>query len=126
MSGMTAARMAVVEDLQAVGFTVKDHVPAKVVPPLVIVSTGDPMLEESGTYSQTKFIYHLTLYVIIGTKPNAESVSGLDDMVEKVIFNLGDWTIEHVSPPEMRTANEYQFLTVSVSIKNTINIEGGE
>lgn len=126
---LTEARVSVVEDLQNVGLTVKDHVPAKVVPPLVIIGTGDPYLEESETfrgYNQngSDFVVRLELFVITGTATNSAATKTLDEMIQKVIFNLGEWKIDGVSAPYMATANDAVYLTSRISISNTITIGG--
>lgn len=112
-------------DLQAAGLAVKDHVPEKVVPPLVLMSADDPMLEESETMDPTEFEFHLNLLVLIGTRPNSDTISALEAMVEKVLFNLGEWTVKKVGPVVMMTANDSVFPSVEISISKTITIEGG-
>lgn len=126
MAGMTEARLALTEALQGTGYVVKDSIPAKVVPPLVILSTGAPMLDnEVSTFNGIQYDFHLVLFVVSGTKPTPDALAGLEEMVETIILNLGDWSVEEVGPPEFRSANDQNYLNVAISITNTITIEGG-
>lgn len=126
MSGMTNARKQVTADLQAVGLTVKDHVPEKVVPPLVLLRAGSPMLEEGDTLAGDEMLFRLGLLLIIKNKPNAEATGDLESMIEKVVFNLGDWTLDGVGQPFFAQHNGYEYPAVEISISKTITIEGGE
>lgn len=113
---------SVAEDLQAAGLKTSDFVPPKVVPPLVIIGTGDPYVEEGKTYNQSEFVVHLELFCVTGTATNSAATTALNEMIETVIFNLGDWTIDGVSAPYMASANDAQYLTARVSITKTITI----
>lgn len=126
MSGMTAARKQVAADLQAVGLFVKDHVPEKVVPPLVLLRAGSPMLEEGETLSNTEMVFRLGLLVLIKDKPNAEATADLETTIEKVVYNLGDWTLEDVGQPFFAEHNGSRYPAVEISISKAIEIEGGE
>lgn len=125
MAGMTEARTQVATDLRAVGLTVKDHVPEKVVPPLVIMGPKDPMLEEADTMSGLDFNYNLGLLILIPIRPNGQVLNDLEALVEKVIFNLGDWSISNVGPVVYMSMNDSVYPSVEVSISKTITIEGG-
>jgi len=114
---------SVAEDLRSVDLKVADTVPAKITPPLVIIGTGDPYVEMGGTYAK-EFVVSLELFLVVGTGTNATAVTALNEMIEKVIFNLGEWDIDSVSAPYMASANDAQYLTSRVQIKNTIEIEG--
>ena len=111
----------VADDLRSVDLKVSDYVPAKVVPPLVIIGTGDPYVEQGGTFGND-FVVHLELFIVTGTAINSVATTALNNMIQKVIYNLGDWEIESVSAPYMATANDAQYLTSRVAIKNTITI----
>lgn len=121
MSVMGKARSEVADGLKAAGLIVKDHVPAKVVPPLVILGTGSPMLEYAGNYGQ-EFTYRLQVGCIVGTKPNPEAATALEEMVETVLLNLGDWDVDDVTPLEMIPLNDAYYVSCTLSISNTITI----
>lgn len=127
MSGMTDARKAVTADLQAVGLTVKDHVPEKVVPPLVLLRAGGPnMLEPGDTLDGAEMVFHLGLLILIKNKPNAEATEDLESTIEKVLWNLGDWDLDGVGQPFFAQHNGYEYPAVELSISKSITIEGGE
>ena len=115
---------SVAEDLTGAGLKTTDHVPAKVVPPVVIISTGDPYVEQENdsTFSGDTFVVHLELYLVVGTATNSAATNALNEMIEKVIFNLGDWHIDSVTPPFMAPHNDSVYLSAKVSITNTITI----
>ena len=111
----------VAADLRSLGFKVADSVPAKVVPPLVIIGTGDPYVEQGGTFGSV-FLVHLELFLVTGTATNSVATAALNNMIETVIYNLGDWEIKGVSAPYMATANDAYYLTSKISITNSIEI----
>lgn len=123
---LTETRQQVAADLRDAGLKVKDHIPAKVVPPLVILGTGDPYVEEGSTFANTNMVVNLELFCVVGTQPNAEAMNALDEMIETVIFNLGDWSVAGVSAPFMASANDAQYLTSRISINNTFELGGTE
>ena len=112
---------SVANDLKSVGLKVSDSVPAKVVPPLVIIGTGDPYVEQGGTFG-SDFLVHLELFLVTGTATNSAATAALNNMIQTVIYNLGDWEIKGVSAPYMATANDSYYLTSKISITNTIEI----
>lgn len=121
--GMIAARNEVAELLQGAGLTVKNHVPPKVVPPLVLISIDEPMLDnEVTTFNSVQYDYHLVLFIVGGTATTEEALKAIEVMTEKVLMNLGDWTVDRVSGPSYKSANDNNYLTVSVSVHNTITI----
>ena len=47
-------RAQVVTDLEDIGFKILDHVPQKVVPPVIIMGTGDPYVEVEQDVTQKR------------------------------------------------------------------------
>lgn len=121
---LTDVRLQVVEDLESAGLVVEDHVPERVTPPLVLISTGEPYLEEADSFNNTEFVCHLELFLVAETATNSAATKALDQMIETVILNLGDWTIDSVGAPSMYNANDSVYLGSRVSISNTITLEG--
>jgi len=111
-------------ELQEAGLVTKDHVPAKVVPPVVIISTGDQYVEETETYDRSELKVNMELYLVTGTATNSAATVALNEMIEKVIFNLGDWNIDYVGPPFMGEANGNMYLSARIRITNTFTIGG--
>lgn len=121
--GMTEARSELAELLQGAGLSVKNHVPAKVIPPLVLISTDEPMLDnEVTTFNSVEYDYHLVLYIVGGTAATEEALKAVEVMTEKVLSNLGDWTVDRVGAPAYRSSNDNNFLSVAISVHNTITI----
>ena len=67
---------------------------------------------------------HLELFCVTGTATNASATDALDQMIEKVVWNLGDWNIDGVSAPFMANSGGNAYLTSRISISNKIQIEG--
>lgn len=125
MAGMTKARAELMADLQSVGLAVKDHVPEKVVPPLVIMGAKDPMLVPGITMSGLELTFNLGLLVLIPYKPNSEALKSLEETVEKVLFNTGGWDVVSVGSPVYMGFNDSQFPSMEIILSKTITIEGG-
>ena len=109
------------DSLRSADLKVSDFVPAKIVPPLVIIGTGDPYLEEAGTFADEVIVY-LELFCVVGTSTNSAATAALNDMIQTVLFNVGDWDIVRVSAPYVATANDAYYLTSKIEIKNNIGI----
>lgn len=125
MDGMTGAREELAAQLQEAGLNVKSHVPPKVVPPLVLISTGDPMLDnEVTTFNNVEYDYHLVLYIVGGTAATEVALKATEAITEKVLLNLGDWTVDRVGPPVYMPANDANYLTIAIQVHNTITIGG--
>lgn len=122
MAGLTNARVGVAEDLTNAGLRVVDHLPERITPPLVVIGLGDPYVEESDSFDNTEFVVRLSLGLIVGASTNAVASRAIDTMIETVLFNLGDWTIDNVEQPGLRSYHDSLFLTSIIDISNTINI----
>ena len=124
VSAITDARIDVAAGLTDAGMHIIDHIPGRVAPPVVLIGTGDPYLQQldANTFDATQFQLRLELFAIAGTATNEVAIAQLETMVEQIIINLGDWTIENVSPPFMASANDAQYLTSRITITNQITL----
>lgn len=125
MAATTTAREELIAALRtATGFTVLDH-PLKVGKNCVAVQSEDPQIVKIQAYGLS-FIYSLKVHVIGGNPMTAGSLKPLEDMVDAVLINLGDWRIDNVEAAKPADGGDGNvFLATTITISKTIHIEGG-
>lgn len=124
MAATTTAREELIADLTAADLNVLDH-PLKVGKNSVAIQSEDPQIVKIQGFSLS-FIYSLKVHVIGGNPLVAGSLKPLEDMVETVLINLGDWRIDNVDSAKPADCGDGNvFLATTITISKTIHIEGG-
>lgn len=114
MAGVTEVRAAVAAAIVAAGLDSVDHVPASIVPPVVIISTGEPyIMPGGGTFGE--LTANLELYAIAGTAETDVELSTLEDMIETLASDFSAAFIS-ASAPYMAVANGIPYLTSKIKL----------
>lgn len=124
MAGLTQTRKALATALEATGYPVKDHVPEQISPPVILVSTGDPFVEDSDTFSKSEKKVYLELFLVAESGENVKKIETLETMIEDVIvavINAG-WKFTGASAPFESTINQSIYLASRVTASNEFNI----
>lgn len=103
------------------GLVVVDHVPAAIVPPLVVLSTGDPYITEGDSFDRAELVAHLELYAIAGTAIGDEALAQLEAMTEALVLAT-DYALAGVSAPYMAPANGTAYLTARLRLATTFRL----
>lgn len=90
-------RHSVATDLSEAGILAHVVVPQKVVPPCVVIEPSNPYVTEDETFSTTAFKAHMDLFVIVPNATVQKMTDDLDDLIEVVINQLGEWRVGGVS-----------------------------
>ena len=122
MSSLTNARIDAKETLERANINVSEFIPERITPPLAIISAGDPYVTQE---TFTDFTVRLKVTLVAATGTNEVTTSHLDELIETALFNLGDWGIGDVAEPVMVQANNAQYLSTTMVISKTFEIEGG-
>ena len=115
VAGLTTTRAELAVRLGGLGYAVSDHVPNRILPPAVIISTQDPYVTEGETFREQEMQVHLSLFLVAGTAQNDAATRALDQMIEAAISVLTGWTVS-VSAPYMATVAGSQFLTARLDL----------
>jgi len=120
---ITASKAELALDLQNAGLEVLDYVPERIVPPIVIISSGSPYLVTETVGNEYRLGLNLTL--IAGTATNEQVTEDLDDLIAKVVSALADLgyvILKSVNPPFRLAANSAEYLAVEVNLDLSITL----
>ena len=99
-----------------------DFVPARIVPPLYLVTSGSPYIESGDTYGSFKV--RMNVDVISATAANDVSTEALDTMVEDALVSLVNMGIgiENVQQPYQLDTGNAQYLSTTITVDKIINL----
>jgi len=114
-----------VTGLETAGFSVASGIPEAIEPPAVILSTGDPYLEESDTFGPT-LIANLELFVLFEITTAETFIAGANRAIQDVLLALDDrWSFKGASAP-FRARNVSGLPASRIRISTTITITEGD
>jgi hypothetical protein len=122
--GLTQTRQDLAAALEVAGYPVKDHVPEQISPPMILISTGDPYVENSDTFKVSEKQVHMELLLIAGSGANVKKIEALETMIEDVIVVLHNqgWKFSGASAPFEATVNQSVYLVSRVTTSNLFEI----
>jgi hypothetical protein len=102
--------------------TTVDHIPARIVPPVAIISPGSPYLEDGNTFG--KLSVRLEVSIVAPTKANDTSTDQLDSLIEDVLVALynNKYGVESVSQPYAMETGNATYLAATVSVNTLIQL----
>lgn len=119
MGFLSELRADLADSLDDLGIKASSFVPERITPPVVIITAGDPYVEQA-TYCE--FTVRLNLEVITATASNSIATDALDDVVESIVIGLGDYDIETVSSPWELVAGTASYLGATVTVTREITL----
>jgi hypothetical protein len=120
---ITASKAELALDLQNAGLEVLDYVPERIVPPIVIISSGSPYLVTETVGNEYRLGLNLTL--IAGTATNEQVTEDLDDLIAKVISALADLgyvILKQVNPPYRLQAGSAEYYSADINLDLSITL----
>lgn len=120
---LKSALEELVSNLQGTGYEVKPYMEENPYPPVINVVAVDPWVEKSDMLSRTERIANFMVVCMVETKPNEFMSYDLIDMVEKVLQNVGDWTVVYVPAPTELTIGNSQYLGCMIQVSHEFELE---
>jgi hypothetical protein len=120
---ITASKTEFALDLQNAGLDVLDFVPERIVPPIVIVTSGSPYLIAETVGNEYRLGLNVTL--VASTATNEEATEALDDLIAQTvsaISTLGYVILKAVNTPFRLAANNAEYLACDLNIDLSITL----
>jgi hypothetical protein len=120
---ITASKAEFALDLQNAGLDVLDYVPERIVPPIVIVTSGSPYLVSETVGNEYRLGLNVTL--VASTATNEEATEALDDLIAQTvsaISTLGYVILKAVNTPFRLAANNAEYLACDLNIDLSITL----
>jgi hypothetical protein len=123
MSTLGGLRTTLVEALAVTDAAqVLDHVPARIVPPALVVSPGVPYVRPGTTYGT--HLVTLVVTVVVGVGTNATLTATTDDLVEQVVTaTRAAFDLVEVSPFYQFTSGGAAYLAADITITDTVTFD---
>ncbi len=120
---ITASKAEFALDLQNAGLDVLDYVPERIVPPIVIISSGSPYLQAETVGREYRLGLNLTL--VAQTATNEEATEALDKLIAdtvSAITGFGYVILNSVNTPYRLAANNAEYLACDLNLDLTITL----
>jgi hypothetical protein len=109
--------------LTTAGLDVLDYVPERVVPPIVIITSGSPYLVAETVGRE--FRLGLSLTLVASTATNEEATEALDELIADTVTavtSLGYVILKNVNPPYRLAANNAEYLASDLNLDLSITL----
>ena len=123
VSEITSAKAEFALALADAGLDVVDYIPGRVVPPVVIISSGSPYITPETVGNEYEL--NLDLKCVAMTADNQMATNALDLLVEQVINALSDLhyiQMKQVNQPYALEANGAVYLAADVGVMVSITL----
>jgi hypothetical protein len=120
---ITASKAEFALDLQTAGLDVLDYVPERIVPPIVIITSGSPYLVGESLSNDYRLALNLTL--VAATATNEEATEALDELIAdtvNAISTLGYVILKSVNTPYRLAANNAEYLAADLNLDLSITL----
>jgi hypothetical protein len=120
---ITASKAEFALDLQTAGLDVLDYVPERIVPPIIVITSGSPYLTAETVGNEYRLGLNLTL--VASTATNEEATEALDELIAKTvnaISKLGYVVLKTVNPPYRLAANNAEYLASDLNLDLSITL----
>lgn len=120
---ITASKAEFALDLQTAGLDVLDYVPERIVPPIVIITSGSPYLVAETVGNEYRLGLNLTL--VASTATNEEATEALDELIANTVSalsTLGYVILKTVNPPYRLAANNAEYLASDLNLDLSITL----
>lgn len=109
-------RAELVEAIEEAGYSVHGYQAEKIQPPTIIIDEDENYLEEGDLLDPSIMKVNFKLWLFTKNAQNKQATEAMDEMLEKVIFNLGDWTLTASNGHFIAQVGSSKFLASTISI----------
>ena len=120
---ITVSKAEFALDLTNAGLDVLDYVPERIVPPIVIITSGSPYLVGESLRNDYRLALNLTL--VAATATNEEATEALDELIAETvtaISTLGYVVLKSVNTPYRLAANNAEYLAADLNLDLSITL----
>ena len=118
---ITLAKEQFRDALIASSLDVKEYIPERIIPPVVVISDGSPFLEPESLSQE--FIMNLELLLVAGTASNETSTEELESLISTALNGLPAYArIVNVGKPYALAVNNTEYLSASLFVEISITI----
>ena len=120
---ITVSKAEFALDLTNAGLDVLDYVPERIVPPIVIITSGSPYLVGESLKNDYRLALNLTL--VAATATNEEATEALDELIAETvtaISTLGYVVLKSVNTPYRLAANNAEYLAADLNLDLSITL----
>lgn len=125
MNTLSEVRTEVTDQLADAGIKAVEYIPARLAPPVVVISAGNPYVENGLNKTFKDVLVRLEFRVVAETATNEKATDSLDGMICDTLLALSNWDMETVSQPFGYEVNNAVYLAADVVMTASITIEGG-
>ena len=121
MNEITTAKVEFTTALQGAGLDVKEYLPDRITPPVVIVMPNQPYLVPETVGNE--YTMNLEVVCVAQTATNENASEELDSLIESVLNALPAYAgITSVGKPYALTTGNTEFLSANLNVEVTITI----
>lgn len=121
MNEITLAKVQFKDALEAAGLDVKEYLPDRITPPVVIVMPNQPYLTPETVGSE--YTMNLEVVCIAATASNETASEQLDELIESVLNALPAYAgISTVGKPYALATGNAEYLSSNLNVTVTITI----
>ncbi len=118
---LTTAKAQFATALTDAGLTVKEFIPERFVPPIVIIAASGNYLTKASVSAE--YNMNLDLMLVAQTATNVKATEQLDELIQDTLRALPNWVgLVDVSQPFTLQTNNAEYLTATVRVDLRITI----
>lgn len=118
---ITAAKEQFRDALIAAGLDAVEYIPERVIPPIVVISSGSPFLVPETIGSE--YTMNLELVLVAATATNETATEELENLIEQTLQALPAYAaLQRVDKPFALAVNNAEYLSTNVFVELSITI----
>jgi hypothetical protein len=120
-NAITDIKAQLATDLATATIEVLDYIPERLVPPIVVISSGSPYFEQANFTNDYKI--NLDLLLVAATAVNEDATEALDNLISDVVQALPSYAnMQTVQKPYALAANNAEYLATTLSLELFITL----
>jgi hypothetical protein len=121
MNEITLAKEQFATALKGEGLDVYAFLPERIVPPVVVINTGNPFITVETIGNE--YVMSLELILVAGTATNESATETLEQLIESVLKALPSYArLLRVDKPYSLAYNNAEYVSTSVQVELSITI----
>lgn len=120
MNTIGRQRQDLADVLTRAGFTVVDHIPEQIRPPVALIAAGSPFVEGGDTFGA--FTIRFTVIAVCSQGTNSAATQDLDRYVATALVAVDNasWSLERVDQPTMLATGSANYLSTTIDVSRVV------